>query len=159
MITPEVIVETLKKKKYTLATAESCTGGMVAASIVDVPGASDVFMEGFVTYSNEAKMRTLGVSAETLKLYGAVSEQTAREMAAGACLKAGTNTAVATTGIAGPSGGTKEKPVGLVYVACAVNGKVGVEELHLAGTRYEIRSMSTDAALELLKTLIDEAEK
>ena len=146
----EKLIKKLKQKKLTLSSAESCTGGLVASAIVDIPGASDVFMEGFVTYSNEAKMRSLGVSAGTLKLHGAVSEETAREMAAGACLAANTDAAVSTTGIAGPGGGTKLKPVGLVYIACALNGSIDVKELHLKGSRTEIRNAAAYEALSLL---------
>ena len=148
------IISLLKKKHLTLSTAESCTGGMVASTIVDVSGASDVFVEGFVTYSNEAKKHTLKVSDETLRLFGAVSAETAREMAAGACLSAGSDASVATTGIAGPGGGTKEKPVGLVYIACALKGHVEVKELHLSGSRTEIRTRTTDEVLALLLSLL-----
>ncbi|HBY71257.1 MAG TPA: competence/damage-inducible protein A, partial [Lachnospiraceae bacterium] len=124
----EVVVKLLHQKNLTLATAESCTGGLFTGRIVNVAGVSDVLKEGYITYSNESKMHLLGVKRETLEAFGAVSEQTAGEMAEGAAKAAGTDTAVAITGIAGPDGGTPLKPVGLVYVSCYVKGKVEVKE-------------------------------
>ena len=119
----EEVARLLRERKLTMATAESCTGGMVSARLVGVPGVSSVFMEGLVTYSNEAKMQLLGVKASTLARFGAVSRETAGEMAEGGCARAGTDVCVSTTGIAGPDGGTEEKPVGLVYMACCVKGR------------------------------------
>jgi nicotinamide-nucleotide amidase len=107
--------------------------------------------EGFVTYSNEAKMKNLGVSSETLNKYGAVSAQTAEEMVRGVAKAAGSSAAIATTGIAGPGGGTPEKPVGLVYIACLVKDKVTVKELRLRGNRMKIRDQSVIHALDLLR--------
>lgn len=144
------VVEALQKRKLTLTTAESCTGGMVASSIVDVPGASDILMQGIVTYSNAAKMKYLGVSEETLKAHGAVSYETAYEMAGGAAKMTGTACGVATTGIAGPGGGTPLKPVGTVYIAASVNGHTEVKLLHLNGTRSGIRTSACEEALALL---------
>ena len=112
-----VLVEKLIEKKMTVATCESCTGGLISKRITNVPGASEVFGYGVCTYANEAKMKLLGVDPDTLSKYGAVSEQTAVEMARGLLALSGADVAVSTTGIAGPGGGTKEKPVGLVYTA------------------------------------------
>ncbi|MCI5649792.1 MAG: CinA family protein [Fusicatenibacter sp.] len=145
-------VELLKKHHLRLTTAESCTGGAISAGIVNVPGASEVLMQGLVTYANEAKERYLGVKKETLEKYGAVSVQTASEMATGACSCTGTEASIATTGIAGPGGGTVQKPVGLVYIGCCVLGKTVVKEFHFRGDRQEIRSQ---AVLEALKLLIE----
>ena len=148
------VVRLLDKYELTVTTAESCTGGLVAARIIDVPGASDVFREGFITYSNKAKRKTLDVSKGTLKKYGAVSKQTAKEMATGAIFAADADVSLAVTGIAGPDGGTDEKPVGLVYIACYINDKVTVEEHHFDGDRGQIREQSVIAALNLLRTCI-----
>ena len=123
-----VLGEILCNNKLTISTAESCTGGMVAAKLISYPGISASFLEGAVTYSNEAKIKRLGVRKETLDAYGAVSKETAREMAEGIAKESCSNTAIATTGIAGPGGGTKEKPVGLVYIAVHVNNNTIIEK-------------------------------
>ena len=149
-----VVLEELKARGLTLGAAESCTGGMIASKIVNVAGASEVFNQGFVTYSNKAKRKMVGVGKNTLKKYGAVSEPTAREMAAGGAEEADAEAAVAVTGIAGPDGGTDEKPVGLVYIACCLNGDVTVEECHFHGSRTEIREQSAMEALDLLRRCI-----
>ena len=146
----EQIVGLLQEKKLTLATAESCTGGMLASRIIDVPGVSEVFKAGFVTYANEAKQNLLGVKEDTLAQFGAVSEQTAREMVLGAIKAAKADMAVATTGIAGPGGGTKEKPVGLVYIACGSADDIIVERCLFGGSRKEIRQASVEHALGML---------
>lgn len=146
----EMIVALLCEKKVTLATAESCTGGMLASRIIDVPGVSEVFKAGFVTYANEAKQNLIGVKEETLAQFGAVSEQTAREMVLGAMKAAKADMAVATTGIAGPGGGTKEKPVGLVYIACGSADDIVVEKCRFNGSRKEIRQASVEHALGML---------
>lgn len=146
----EQIVGLLQEKKVTLATAESCTGGMLASRIIDVPGVSEVFKAGFVTYANEAKRNLIGVKEETLAQFGAVSEQTAREMVLGAIKAAKADMAVATTGIAGPGGGTKEKPVGLVYIACGSADDIIVERCLFSGSRKEIRQASVEHALGML---------
>ena len=118
-----MVVRLLEKYELTIATAESCTGGLLSAKLINVPGVSETFREGFVVYSNKAKRKTLNVSKSTLKKYGAVSKQTAKEMAMGAVLEVGTDTGLAITGIAGPDGGTPTKPVGLVSIACCVNDR------------------------------------
>lgn len=146
----EKIVSNLIEKGYTITTAESCTGGLMAGRLLNVSGASAVYNEGYITYSNEAKERVLGVSPTTLKIYGAVSHETAVEMAVGAADVANANIGLSTTGIAGPGGGTTEKPVGLVYVACCINEKVWAEEHHFHGSREENRAAAVDAALQLL---------
>ena len=124
----EVIVHFLKERSLTLTTAESCTGGMIAARITDVPGASEVFKQGLVTYSNRAKRKLLDVKKTTLKEYGAVSEKTAKEMAKNGAFITGSDACVSVTGTAGPTGGTEEKPVGLVYIGCCYNNKTVVKE-------------------------------
>ena len=146
----EKIVFELQKRKQTVTTAESCTGGLLAGRILNVSGASAVYNEGHITYSNEAKERLLGVSHETLETYGAVSKETAAEMARGAALVANANVGLSTTGIAGPTGGAPEKPVGLVYVGCYYDGEVAVEECRFTGARELNRSAAVTAALELL---------
>lgn len=146
----EEIVKKLLEKNYTITTAESCTGGLLAGRILNVPGASAVYNEGHITYSNEAKERLLNVSHETLMQYGAVSRQTAEEMAYGAAQAAQADIGLSTTGIAGPGGGTKEKPVGLIYVGCYVEGNTYTRECHFQGTREENRAAAVEAALGLL---------
>lgn len=150
MVIEEKIVQALKNRNYTITTAESCTGGLLAGRILNVSGASAVYNEGHITYSNEAKERLLGVSHDTLEQYGAVSEQTAAEMAIGAARIASANVGLSTTGIAGPGGGTPEKPVGLVYIGCAINGDVTVEECRFSGNREENRNAAVEAVLQLL---------
>ncbi len=147
----EAIVEILNEKKMTLTTAESCTAGLLAGRIMNAAGASSVYNEGHITYSNEAKEKILGVSHETLEKYGAVSVQTAHEMAVGAAKLANADAAVSVTGIAGPGGGTKEKPVGLVYVGCYINGTVRVEEYHFTGNRAKNREYAVVRALTVLR--------
>lgn len=154
MSVEEEVVGLLKEYGLTVTTAESCTGGMIASKIVNVSGASDVFCEGYVTYSNAAKHKLLGVKNETLEAYGAVSSQTAGEMAVGAARAAEADASIAATGIAGPGGGTAEKPVGLVYISCFVKGDVAVEECHFKGTRLEVREQSAVTALNLLRKMI-----
>lgn len=144
------IVAKLSTLNLTVATAESCTGGLIASTIVDVPGASDCFNEGYVTYSNEAKMKNLGVLDETLMAHGAVSVETATEMAKGVRKRANADFGIASTGIAGPGGGSPTKPVGLVYIACAYKDKCVVKELHLSGDRTSVRSKAANEALLLL---------
>ena len=146
----EKAISLLTEKGLTIATAESCTGGAVASTLINVAGASSVFNEGFVTYANEAKHKRLGVRIRTLKEYGAVSNATAFEMAKGVCEVTGAAVGVSVTGIAGPDGGTEEKPVGLVYVGCCVNRKSKVVENYFSGSRSEIRQQGVEAALKLL---------
>ena len=145
------VVNALRAAGKTVACAESLTGGMLASRLVDVPGASSVLGEAYVTYSNEAKMRLLGVSKDTLRQFGAVSAQCAREMAEGARLAAGADFALSTTGIAGPDGGTPEKPVGLVYVGVASTSGCEAQELHLRGERDWIRELTCVNALNALR--------
>lgn len=147
----EAVVELLKEKQMTVTTAESCTGGLLAGRIMNVAGASSVYEEGYVTYANRAKEKLLGVAHETLETYGAVSPQTAREMAQGAAAAAGADAALSVTGIAGPDGGTKEKPVGLVYIGCCVGDSCRVEEFHFTGNRSKNRDYAVVRALTILR--------
>ena len=119
-----------------------------------MPGASEVYKSGVITYSNKAKRRFLNVKKSTLQKYGAVSEQTAEEMAKGAALLLKADAAVAVTGLAGPDGGTEDKPVGLVYIACSVKGKVTVKRYHFSGSRSKVRESAVSAALALLRSCI-----
>ena len=151
----EVVAKMLVENNLKIAVAESCTGGMVSASLINYPGISSVFMEGCVTYSNEAKMKSLGVKKETLDVYGAVSDKCAKEMASGVAARYNTNIGIATTGIAGPDGGTDEKPVGLVYFGIYINGKVISKKYVFNGDRQGVRERATrtilnDLRLELL---------
>lgn len=148
------VVRLLKKYELTAATAESCTGGLVAGRLVNVPGASEVFKEGFVTYSNKAKRKHLDVSKNTLKKYGAVSRETAKEMAVGGAFATGSDLCIAITGLAGPDGGTEEKPVGLVYMACCFGEKVTVEKYQFKGNREKIREQSVVRALDLVRRTV-----
>ena len=149
----------LKRRHMTLTTAESCTGGLLAGTLINVPGASDIYNEGYITYANESKHKILGVKKKTLKNEGAVSEACAKEMAKGAAKAAGANAAVAVTGIAGPGGGTEEKPVGLVYIACSINGKVWVEQHQLNGDRQKVRDLTVKRALDMLRRCIKECKE
>ncbi len=147
----ETVLARCRAKKWTLATAESCTGGLVAAALTDIAGASDVVERGFVTYSNRAKSELLGVPAELIARHGAVSAETAAAMAEGALAKAPVDLAVAVTGIAGPSGGSPDKPVGLVYFGVARRGGKSITERQIfKGGRAGIRHAATLRALELL---------
>lgn len=149
-----VVVKALKERRLTVATAESCTGGLIGKMITEVSGASEVYGFGFVTYANEAKMQLLGVKDKTLEAYGAVSEETAREMAEGARKVSGSDIAVSVTGIAGPGGGTDEKPVGLVYIG--VSDKNGVEAYRFMqhGDRERVRRKSALNALDIVRRRI-----
>ena len=155
----EAVVRQLKEQGLMLTTAESCTGGLLTGRIVNVPGASEILKEGFITYSNESKCRYLGVKPVTLEQYGAVSEQTAREMAEGAISFSGSDVAVAITGIAGPDGGTVEKPVGLVYIACHVRNTTTVREFRFRGNRQKIREQSVINALDMVRRCTTAYEK
>ena len=147
----DIVCKLLLEKNLTISTAESCTGGLVSATLINYPGVSSVFMEGCVTYSNEAKINRLGVKKETLDKFGAVSEETAREMAQGIAKNFKTNIGLSTTGIAGPGGGSKEKPVGLVYIGIYINGKTIVKKFIFEGNRQEIRLKATNSILNELK--------
>ncbi len=146
------VAELLKKHKRTVATAESCTGGLIAKLLTDIPGSSEYFIEGVVAYANEAKTRLLGVPAQLIAERGAVSRQVAVAMALGCRAKSGADFALSTTGIAGPTGGTPENPVGLVYIALADAHGCRVEELRLDNIlpRSTIRERTAQAAIDLL---------
>ena len=152
----EVVAKMLIDKKLTISTAESCTGGLVAGTLINYPGISEVFLEGAVTYTNEAKHKRLGVSNETLEKFGAVSEQTAYEMAEGAAKMAETDTSIVTTGIAGPGGGTEEKPVGLVYIGVYAKGNVKVERHVFKGDRQEVRRAAVITGIDMLRRILSE---
>ena len=147
----ESVIRLLEEKKMTVTTAESCTGGKLSGRLLNVAGASSVYNEGYITYANASKEKILGVKHETLETYGAVSEQTAAEMALGAAKVAGADAALSVTGIAGPGGGTAEKPVGLVYIGCAVNGEVTVREYRFTGNREKNRDYAVARAITLLR--------
>lgn len=150
----KAVVDLLTANKLTACTVESCTGGMLSARLINVPGVSEVFKSGYVTYSNKSKRRLLGIKKNLLLKHGAVSEQIAREMAKTAAMLAKTDVCVSTTGIAGPDGGTPEKPVGLVYIGCNVCGKITVKECHFSGSRFKIRESTVSAALSLMRQCI-----
>jgi len=144
------LLAALEARGLTLATAESCTGGLIAAALTAIAGSSSVVMAGFVTYSNAAKMRMVGVAEGTLAAHGAVSEPVAREMAEGALREAGVDVALSCTGIAGPGGATPGKPVGLVFIGCARRGAATVVERHVfPGDRTSVRALTVAAALRL----------
>ena len=143
----EKIAAALLARRQTLATAESCTGGAVGAALTDLAGSSAWYLGGFVVYSNSLKIRLLGVSTEILAVHGAVSAQTAQAMAKGACEKTGADFAIAVTGIAGPGGGTAEKPVGLVYLAVSGPRGSAVFKHRFDGGRADIRAAAVEAAL------------
>lgn len=153
----EALVSLLQKHGLTFATAESCTGGLLAGRMVNVSGVSNCFKEGFVTYANEAKQRYLGVSENTLETYGAVSEECAREMAEGLAKNTGADVAIATTGIAGPDGGTEDKKVGLVYIGCHVNGKTTVQKCQFSGNRAKVRNLAVVRAITMMRYCILES--
>ena len=148
------VIDLLKNNHLTLTTAESCTGGMIVSRLINVQGASDVVREGLVTYSNKAKRKYLGVKKGTLAKKGAVSEETAKEMAKGGVFFTKSDVCIATTGIAGPGGGSEEKPVGLVYIGCNVCGKITVKKYQFGGGREKIRQSATAAALTLLRQCV-----
>ncbi|MCY6372085.1 competence/damage-inducible protein A [Clostridium ganghwense] len=147
----EVIGKILVDNKLTISTAESCTGGLLAGKIINYPGISAVFKEGAITYSNEAKIKRIKVKKETLDKFGAVSSQVAAEMAAGIAKTSGTDIGISTTGIAGPEGGSDEKPVGLVYIGLYIKGEVKTKELNLVGNRQKIRNNAVLRAMEWLR--------
>lgn len=146
------VVELLKKLDMNISTAESCTGGMLASKLIDVPGVSEVFYEGIVSYSNEAKINRLGVKKETLDKYGAVSEEVAKEMVMGLT----TDVALSTTGIAGPDGGSEEKPVGLVYMGIRIKDKIYVEKRVFRGDRNKVRERTVSHTLFTLIKILNE---
>ncbi|MFI3213270.1 MAG: CinA family protein [Eubacteriales bacterium] len=153
----ESVVSLLKENKLTIATAESCTGGMLGARLIDVPGVSEVFIVGHITYANEAKMEVLGVLEESLLQYGAVSTVVAKEMVEGLIQSSHGKVGISITGIAGPGGGTAEKPVGTVFMGCHVCGKTTVKGYLFTGNRATIREKAVQEALILLQQCILES--
>lgn len=149
MSTEEKLVHALKERNLTLATCESCTGGMLGEKITSVPGASEVYVGGFITYTSEMKNRLAGVGGETLEKYGAVSSEAAHEMAEGTAKKTGADCAISVTGNAGPDP-SEGKPVGLVYLGFYLRGRVYVQECHFEGDRAGIRTQAAEKALEIM---------
>lgn len=149
-MTNEQIISKLIENNISISTAESCTGGSLGKIITSVPGASSIYGYGFITYANEAKEKLLGVPHEVLETIGAVSSETALYMAEGARGESGSDIAVSTTGIAGPGGGTPEKPVGLVYIAIADKNGSEYRKLNLTGDRDEVRRKTCDEVFSLV---------
>ncbi len=143
------VAEFLQRNGATLATAESCTGGGIAVALTAISGASEWYLGGWITYSNNMKKHQLGVPEEMLHAYGAVSEQVAQAMCEGARKQSGASVALSTTGIAGPNGGTDEKPVGTVYIGCSTQEKTVVQQVLFSGSRAQIQKQTIDAALQL----------
>lgn len=148
------IYELLKKYKITLTTAESATGGMIASTLINVPGISEFFTEGYVTYSNAAKVKMIGVNPTTIDTYGVVSKEVAEDMVIAAAKTAQTDAALSVTGVAGPDGGTITCPVGTVYIGCFLRGKTRVEHHIFTGNRMEVRKAASERALHLLEMCI-----
>ncbi len=151
-----VVAQLLLQQHKTIAIAESCTGGMIASNLVSCAGISEVLLEGCVTYTNDAKIRRLGVNPETLETYTAVSEQVAAQMAEGIAKTSGADIGISTTGIAGPDGGTEEKPVGLVYIGLHINGKTTVKAYRYTGQRNKIRQRAAYQALDILRKALQQ---
>mgnify|MGYP005835058115 CR=1 FL=1 len=149
-----VIGDHLRKKGWTLSISESCTGGLVCDRITNVPGSSDYFMGGMVNYSNESKTRHLGVPPDDIKKYGAVSHEVARKMAQGVRRAFGTHFGLSTTGVAGPAGGTKEKPIGLVFIGVSYGKRAWMIKLNLKGSRREIKEKATEKALQFFHEIL-----
>ncbi|MGB9629177.1 MAG: CinA family protein [Thermodesulfobacteriota bacterium] len=154
MKTEKTIGDLLRRNGWTLSVAESCTGGLICDRITNIPKCSDYFMGGMVNYSNQSKIKHLGVPMEYIRKYGAVSPQVARKMAQGVRKTFGTTFGLSTTGIAGPTGGTREKPVGLVFIGLAKGKKNRVMKLNLKGSRIEVKQESTRNALKYLHDFI-----
>ena len=146
-----ILGKLLMDRDLTISVAESCTGGKISSMLVEVPGISKVFLEGVTAYSNEAKIRTLGVNSETIEKYGAVSEECAKEMALGIAKYTGSKTSISTTGIAGPDGGTNEKPVGLVYIGIYIDGETKVFKHNYSRSRLDIINRISILALNYLR--------
>lgn len=153
----ERLVEELLERGYHITTAESCTGGMVAASIVDVSGASLVFEEGYITYSDRVKKKILSVPDELLKEYTAVSSEAAEKMAEGALEAAGCEVAVSVTGYAGPDAAEDGTPAGTVYIGCDILGKIAVKGYHFSGDRNEVRRQACEEALSMVLERLQES--
>lgn len=148
MKSEKLIGDLLREKRWTLAISESCTGGLICDRITDIPGSSEYFMGGMVNYSNESKAKHLGVPPDDIRKFGAVSPQVAEKMAQGVRKTFHTTFGLSTTGVAGPTGGTKEKPVGLVFIGLAKGKKTWVKKLNLKGSRREIKKKATEKALQ-----------
>ena len=155
----EAVAELFRDRGLTLSLAESCSGGLIAKRITDIPGSSGYFLEGVVTYSNAAKMRLLGVPADLLERCGAVSPECAAAMATGVRLAAGSDLGLAVTGIAGPDGGSDKKPVGTVFIALAAPDGCRTERFQFSGNRDEVRIMTARTALEWLRRYLAERQK
>lgn len=153
--TAKKLVELLKEKGLKIASAESCTGGLFAKLITDVPGSSAVLDESYVTYANEAKTKILGVKKETLEKYGAVSEQTVYEMVSGLYKVSKSDVCVVFSGIAGPDGGTEEKPVGTVFSALSINGEITTYKSLFKGSRDEVRHSACFEMIERIMSLVN----
>lgn len=151
---PKRVVKLLMEKNMTLSSAESCTGGLFSQEVTNISGASQIFDRGIVTYSNNAKMEELGVKAETLAAFGAVSKETAYEMAEGVREVSGTDIGVSVTGIAGPTGATKDKPVGLVYIGISTKDSTNVRELRLEGDRTQNRQNSMRNMFDIIYEIL-----
>jgi nicotinamide-nucleotide amidase len=154
------LAEILQSKNWKMAAAESCTGGLVCANLTEIAGSSEWFERGYITYSNQAKIECLGVPDKLLEAFGAVSEEVAKAMAEGAQVHAGVNAALSITGIAGPSGGSKEKPVGMVCFAWAIRSDAGdnrvvAKTMHFNGDRQNVRQQACDYALSELEKLLE----
>ena len=156
LLLARVVLDDARRSGLRIATAESCTGGLIAALLTEIPGSSDVLERGFVVYSNRAKSDLLGVPAQLIEEHGAVSETVARAMAQGALARSDAQLSIAVTGIAGPGGGSAGKPIGLVHIAAAREGRSTLHEEHRFGDigRSEVRLKSVDAALMLLRHLL-----
>lgn len=150
------IYSLLKKYQYTLTTAESATGGMIASTLINVPGISEFFQEGYVTYSDAAKVKMIHVNPKTIETYGVVSSETAADMAVSAAKTAGCDAALSVTGVAGPEGGTRDCPVGLVYIGCYLRRTTVTERYLFEGDRMQVRKAAVEQALLLLKKRMEE---
>ena len=148
------IINKLIKDDITISTAESCTGGLLAYSISKNKNSSKIYEGGYISYSNEMKIKNLNVKKATIKKYGAVSKETAREMVRGLFMKTNTNICISTTGIAGPGGGSKSKPVGLVYIGIRLNGKIEILKKNFKGSRIEIQKKCVNSIFKYLSKLI-----
>ncbi len=155
----KLIGDLLRQKGWTLSIAESCTGGLICDRITDVSGSSDYFMGGMVTYSNESKAKHLGIPLDYIKRYGAVSSQVARKMAQGVRKAFGTTFGLSTTGVAGPTGGTKRSPVGRVFIGLAAGRKVWVKKLDLRESRREIKEKAAEKAFQFFYEILAEKTK
>lgn len=153
------IYKLLKKYQLTMTTAESCTGGLIAATLINVPGISEFLTEGYITYSNDAKVKMIGVRRDTIDAFGVVSAETAAEMAECAARTAGAKAALSATGVAGPDGGSKDCPVGTVYLGCYLEGTVVTERHLFLGDRQKVRESAVEYALKLLQKTIQKKQE